>query len=103
MMICAKTAAEICGRFTLDVEPHKLLDAKLTPQQYLTLLTSRGFYTDAIKVLAYGLTKREAVWWACVCVRDAGGKDLPGPALKALQAAENWVADPSEDNRRATL
>ena len=101
--VTAKTAAEICKHFTLDEGPQKLLDAKHTPKQLLELLREKGFYPDAIKVLAYGMPKREAVWWACVCVRSAAGTVIPPPALKALQAAEKWVADPSEANRVANL
>jgi hypothetical protein len=42
------------------------------------------------------LPKREAVWWACQCVRPASGA-----AASAIQAAEAWVAEPSEARRRA--
>src|SRR5436305_3569062 len=101
--VTAKTAAEICRRFTLDVEPQKLLDDRLAPKAYLDLLTENGHYPDAVRVLAYGLPKREAVWWACQCVRAAGGTDLPPKAADAVRVAEKWVADPSDANRTAAL
>ncbi len=101
--ITAKTAAEACAHFTLDEDAQKLFDAKHTPKQLLEVLAEKGCIPDAIKVLAYALPKREAVWWGCVCVRHAAGKDIPPPALKALQAAEKWVADPSDANRTANL
>jgi hypothetical protein len=101
--VTAKTAAEVCKHITLDEGPQKLLDEKQTLKQFLESLCEKGLYVDAIKVLAYGMPKREAVWWGCLCVRSAAGKDMPGEALKALEAAEKWVADPSEANRVATL
>ncbi|HEY1376810.1 MAG TPA: hypothetical protein VGF55_08440 [Gemmataceae bacterium] len=101
--VTAKTAADICRRFTLDVEAKNLLDDRLTPKAYLDLLIEKGQLTDAIRVLAYGLPKPEAVWWACQCVRGLSGSPLPPPALAAVQAAEKWAADPSDDNRRACL
>jgi hypothetical protein len=55
---------------------------------------------DALGFLAHALPKREAVWWACQCVREAG-VDSGEAAKAALLAAARWAADPSESNRRA--
>jgi hypothetical protein len=56
---------------------------------------------DAIAFCAYLLPRREAVWWACQCVRaiqgDAVGEDA------AMKAAEAWVRDPEESMQRAAL
>jgi hypothetical protein len=57
-------------------------------------------FPDAARFLAHALPKREAVWWACLCARQAAGANLPAKPAAALQAAERWAADPSEDNRR---
>ncbi|MBV8107530.1 MAG: hypothetical protein JO223_23495 [Hyphomicrobiales bacterium] len=56
--------------------------------------------SEAIIFLAHLLPRREAVWWAINCVRA-----MPGGAGEddALRAADAWVRDPEEDNRRAAL
>ena len=47
------------------------------------------------------MAKREAVWWACRCVADALVGEPPAPVARALDAVKAWVADPTDDNRRA--
>jgi hypothetical protein len=47
------------------------------------------------------LPKREAVWWAVLCVREVVDPSPPEPVEAALRAAETWVKDASETNRRA--
>lgn len=99
----ATTAAEICARFPLGDEAKQRLDAGMTPRQFLERLIEGRHDTDAVRFLAHALPKREAVWWACLCARRVAGAD-PAPAVEeALQAAERWAADPSEENRRAAL
>jgi hypothetical protein len=99
----ARTAAEVCKRFPLGEDAKKLLRDGQTPRQFLDALLERQEYPDAARFLAHALPKREAVWWACLCARAAHGAGAPAKAAAALQAAEKWVADPSEDNRRAAM
>jgi hypothetical protein len=67
---------------------------------YLDLLASREQFLDALRVVAYALTKRSAVDWSCRCIRLAQGEDLSPVDSAALAAAETWIAEPSEENRR---
>jgi hypothetical protein len=97
----AKTAAEVCQRFPLGEDAKKLLRDGMTPPQFLAVLTEKQLAVDAVRFLAHALPKREAVWWACLCTRTAVGPSPEPAAAAAVQAAEKWVADPSEDNRRA--
>src|SRR5262249_46936566 len=60
-------------------------------------------FPDAIRFLAHALPKREAVWWACLCARAVAPSPPPAPILAALEAAEAWVSDPSEENRRQAM
>jgi hypothetical protein len=99
--VTAQKAAEVCQHFPLGEPARALLRDGLTPAQFLTALTHAQLNIDAIRFLAHALPKREAVWWACVCARAALGSSPPPVSAAALQAAERWVADPSEDNRRA--
>jgi hypothetical protein len=101
--VTAKTAAEICRRFTLDEGAKGLLDDRLPPKQFLDLVIEKGHLHDAVKVLAYGLPKREAVWWAIQCVRAVAGASPPPKVAAALQAAEKWVTNPTDDSRKACL
>jgi hypothetical protein len=101
--VTAKTAAEVCKRFALTEPGAKLLKDSLAPGQFLDVLLKDQHFIDAVKLLAYALPKPEAVWWACQCVRAVGGSKLPPNAAAAIEAAEQWVANPSEDNRRAAM
>jgi hypothetical protein len=97
----AATAAEVCRRFRLGRVAAALLRDDLTPGQFLDLLTTRQLFKDATSFLAHALPNREAVWWAVLCIREAAGPAAPEPVAAALRAAEAWVQDPSEENRRA--
>jgi hypothetical protein len=98
-LIAAATAAEVAGSLPLSDEARTLLEPTATPARYVETLRDRGLHPDAVRVLAHALPKREGVWWACRCVREAGTA-APGPASEALAAAEKWVAEPDEPNRR---
>jgi hypothetical protein len=97
----ATSAAEVCKQFPLGDEAQKLPREDLAPGQFLDALIAEELWLDALRFLAHALPRREAVWWACACVRSVAGANLPAPGAAALQAAQKWVADPSEENRRA--
>src|SRR5437868_15322848 len=90
--VSAKTAAEVCKRFSLQEPAKKLLRDDLTPRQFLDLLLQQKQHLDAVRLLAYALPKQEAVWWACLCARTVAGANPPPKVVAALQAAEKWVA-----------
>jgi uncharacterized protein DUF6931 len=96
----ARSASEVCELFEIGDDARRLLRPNLSPMQYLDLLEKKKRYPAAIQFLAHALPKRDAVWWACVCARASAGA---AAGKLALRAAEKWVADPSEENRRATL
>jgi hypothetical protein len=94
------TAAEACQGRTLSPEAAALLADGQTLRAYLDALAAAGHFSDAEVLLAHCLPRREAVWWACQCVRAATG---PGPAPEveaAIRAAETWAAAPGDLNRR---
>jgi len=97
----ARLAAELARPLPLSEAAKALLTPTYTVRQFFDILASHPpLAEDAIRFLAAALPKREAVWWALVCVRSAVPKPTP-EAAKAMTSAEGWVKDPSEANRRA--
>ncbi len=72
------------------------------PLDFLRARDREGEREDALAFAAYLLPRREAVWWACQCLRGLGVIATEGDAA-ALAAAEGWVRDPEEEVRRAAL
>ena len=69
----------------------------------LEALEADGMATDAVKLVAHALPRREGVWWACMCARATMPAELPPTDRAALDAAEAWVRKPSDENRRAAF
>jgi hypothetical protein len=99
----SKRAAEIGAKVPLSVAARELLKPELTPAEFLAQLMAAKEYASAVAFLAHALPRREAVWWACLCVQvgPAAGKILAKQEQEALDAAVRWVLDPIEPNRRA--
>jgi hypothetical protein len=72
------------------------------PIAFVKRLAAQGKPDHAMAVCAYLLPRREAVWWGCTSVRTLLADKLPGD-IAALLAAEAWVQQPTEENRRAAL
>jgi hypothetical protein len=96
-----KTAAEVCRRFALGDEARALLDDAMSPRQFLDRLRAAGLPADAAKLVAHALPKRQAVWWAYLGVTQMLGPKASPEATAALETSRAWVADPSDDHRRA--
>jgi hypothetical protein len=80
-----------------------LMKPEMHPLDYVAQLMERKLYPDAVRFLAHALPKREAVWWAWMCARRTAG-DAPPPKIKAsLTATEKWIAQPTDENRRAAM
>jgi hypothetical protein len=66
-------------------------------------LIEHAHFQDATRVLAHALPRRVAVWWACRCVRAVLDDRASPQDVAALQAAETWIREPSEEHRRASM
>lgn len=98
----SKTVA-ISSVAALTEKAAALVRPDLHPRNYVALLMEQDLFADAVQFLAHALPKREAVWWGWVCARRAAG-DSPAPAIKAaLEATEKWIAQPTEEKRRAAM
>jgi hypothetical protein len=73
-----------------------------SPLIFLKQLSAQHRIEDAITFCAYLLPRREAVWWACGCVRALLG-EIPESRAAAVAAAEAWVYDPDDEHRRTAL
>jgi hypothetical protein len=99
--IAAVRAREVCRAFELSEPGQRLLDDGITPLRFVSRLIEIEAFADAVSFLAHALPKREAVWWGCLCARDALAADVSPAALTALTAAEAWVYKPTEETRHA--
>jgi hypothetical protein len=98
-LLDGRTTREICRGFKLQDEAKAHLKDEPAPEQFVERLARAKLYADATRFLAYALPERQAVWWACLCVRSV-------PTCKAtlaIKSAEAWVRDPTESNREAAL
>lgn len=100
--VLADEAAAICGDIELDEAGQGLLSPKMAPAVFLRILVDGALYTDAVKFLARALPKREATWWACLCARSVLGENPAPEVVRALELAEQWVDEPTEEHRRLT-
>lgn len=98
-----RTAAELCAELELEDDSRKLLRPEDSPQGFIDLLVKNELFADAIRVAAYWLPKRNAVWWAYLCVNGILGESMTEKDTAVLEAALSWVKTPDEENRRATM
>ncbi|MEE2730413.1 MAG: hypothetical protein VYA55_06290 [Pseudomonadota bacterium] len=99
--IQAQQASEILKHFELSEDAIEFAEkGALPPADFIDQLVQSNFYFDAVKFLAHALPKREAIWWACMAVKKTLPADAPAPQQAALNAAEQWAIQPTEENRQ---
>jgi len=98
--LIVQSAAALPETAQLGDEAKAMLVDDMPIAQFVDLLASREHFLDALRTVAHSLAKRSAVQWAGLCVRAACGEDLDGLDEVALNAADAWVANPSEELRR---
>jgi hypothetical protein len=95
--------APILPRLELDAEGLALLEGVADCAAGLDRLAGAGRHSDAVRLAAHALPKREAVWWACMCARAVPDPKLPAEDAAAIEAAEAWVRRPDDPSRRAAM
>lgn len=103
ILIADRTVAEICGDFELQEEAKAHLSGEPMPHEFVDRLVRARLYADAMRFLAYGMPRREAVWWAYLCVSSVPDCCDEEIAAEAIQVAEAWVKNPTEENSEAAL
>ncbi|HUC19830.1 MAG TPA: hypothetical protein VMA37_19295 [Acetobacteraceae bacterium] len=91
------------GRPEFCPEVSTLIAKSAGPSEALAALERHGFLMAAACLLAHALPKREATWWACMCVGHTASRDLAGAPRAALASAEQWVRQQSDAPRRAAF
>ncbi|MBX2858328.1 MAG: hypothetical protein KTR17_06675 [Cellvibrionaceae bacterium] len=97
--IKALTTEELIQHYEVSEEAQAHILPENNPQINIELLAQRGLFHDAVSLLAHGLPKREAVWWACLATRASITPETDETNMAALVAAEAWVKKPTEERR----
>ena len=97
--IKAVTTAELTEHFEMSEEAQVHIVPDNNPQINIEVLAKQELFHDAVSLLAHGLPKREAVWWACLATRASITPDTDETNIAALVAAEAWVKKPTEERR----
>ena len=101
------SAASVVQPLALSADALALLksDSGANVRRYLELLMGSGLPADALALVARVLPKRYVVAWACDCFRMALSDDPEASDVDraGLALAQQWLSEPSEDNRRAAL
>lgn len=95
------TAREVSEALPTLADDMRSATTDEAPPVFVRRLAASPTPEDGLTFTAYALGRREAVWWACQCVRALSAAQAVEDPL--LQAAEGWVRDPTEENRRQAL
>ena len=80
------------------------LDPSRNVRSYIDALCQDGLHGDVLDILTHLLPRQYAIAWGCECLQALRGATPDDPADRAaLSAAQRWLADPSEENRRSAL
>lgn len=100
-------AASVVQRSTLSGDALALLESNgsANVRRFLDELMGSGLPADALALVARMLPKRYVVAWACDCFRTALANDPKASDVDraGLALAQQWLSEPSEENRRAAL
>lgn len=98
--LTAGELATLLPHVGLDAAAAAVVGDAMPVPEAVNALEAAGFLTEATRLLAHGLPKREAVWWACMCTFHTAPPDLPDADRQCREAAEEWVRRQDEKLRR---
>jgi hypothetical protein len=102
MSIRFATARDLFEAFPTALDDIEVKPSDQPALDFLNALLASQTPENAVAFCAYLLPRREAVWWACQCVRALIPSREPAEE-NALRAAEAWVGEPEEELRRQAL
>jgi len=99
------SAASFTQRVALSREALAVLSGGGNVRHCLAELLDLGLSADALAVVARTLPKRYVVAWACECFKSllAASATASDVDRAGLALAQQWLSDPTEENRRAAL
>lgn len=81
-----------------------LLDPAQNIRAFLDSLRRNELHTDAISVLTHVLPRQYALAWGCECWQQLHrGIEVDPADRSAIAAAQRWLKEPTEENRRAAF
>lgn len=93
----------VLERCELTADSSARLDGCRSVSEALHRLIEQNSLLEAARLLAYGLPKREAVWWCCMCAAHTTPSNLPGADRKAAELTREWVRKQTDEARRAAM
>jgi hypothetical protein len=72
-------------------------------EQAMERLTASGDLMSTARLGAFALPRREAVWWAAMCVAHVAPTNQAPLELKARETAELWVRRQDDETRRMAM
>jgi hypothetical protein len=94
-------ATAVAAIAPLSDEAKTVLNPAHSPREYVAALNATYLGVDAMKVIAFSLARREAVWWAAQCVKAVPALVAEPALADAVKAVEAWCANPTDELRRA--
>jgi hypothetical protein len=97
------SASSLTARLALSSDALAVVASGANVRRCLDELLARGLQADALAVVARTLPKRYVVAWACECFKGvlAGQAAVSDVDRAGLALAQQWLSEPSEENRRA--
>jgi hypothetical protein len=95
------TIESVASVAELGEEAMALMKPEMHPLDFIAKMMEKRLYPDAVRFVAHALPKREGVWWAWMSARRVAGENPPPKIKAALEATEKWIAQPTDENRRA--
>jgi hypothetical protein len=97
------TTLELCERAELKEDVRKLALPDAPVRVFVQQLARDGQQTEAIAALAQLLPNRGCISWGLNSVRKVSATSNTPHAGPAFQAVEKWLADPTDELRRAAF
>ena len=92
-------AADVCKNVPFDRGIRKLMRDEMSAIEFVKVLEKEEHFNEAVRVVAAMLPVREGVWWACQSARQSPPTEPSAEVDTALQAAEKWVTEMTEEAR----
>lgn len=91
--------SEILIRAQVRLKTKVDLPKEAPAAEYLPLLEEAGAQLDMLMAMSYAMPARQAVWWSCLATRQEMTEE-EADASHPIKAAENWVYQPGDKNKK---